>query len=165
MITINYCHEGNPYSDFEAEALTKLWFKNKQDCVYNVSTENIISYVRRMVAEGEIEDTDVQLQFNGQNLEMNEYAVIKDWKKGFCDYSEENAARTLKAQLKKRKEKNMPMYQVVKREDGYSTIIHETFDKTEAEKIHKEWWSENALAVAFSVDGLNCTIETKRETY
>jgi hypothetical protein len=103
LITINYCNEGTPYSDFEAETLTKLWFKNKEDCMHNVSTENIISYVRRMVAEGDIEHTDVQFQFNGQNLEMNEYAVIKDWKKGFCDYSEENATRIIKAQNKKRR--------------------------------------------------------------
>ncbi|RNB59445.1 hypothetical protein EDM57_04700 [Brevibacillus gelatini] len=103
MITINYCPQGVSCSDFEAEKIVRLWFRNQEPYTYNVSTENIISYVRVLVAEGEINHTDVQLQFNGENLEMNEYAMIKDWRKGFCDYHVENAARIIKAQNQKRR--------------------------------------------------------------
>lgn len=103
MITVNYCKEGKSYSDFEAESLVKLWFRNTDEYTFHVSTENVIDYIRRMVAEGDIKHTDVQLQFNGENLEMNEYAVIKNWQKGFCDYREENAVRIIKAQNKKRR--------------------------------------------------------------
>ena len=132
LITINYCKEGIPYSDFDAETLTKMWVKNKQDCTYKVSTENIISYVRRMVAEGEIEHKDVQFQFNGQNLEMNEYAVIRDWKKGFCDYGEENAVRIIKAQNKKRRAmraalKSLTDSEVAKFKNGETELARELF--------------------------------------
>jgi hypothetical protein len=107
MITINYSPQGVPYSDFEAEKVVRGWGQHKEDATYDVSTENIISFVRLLVAEGEISHKDVQLQFNGHNLEMNEYAVIKDWKKGFCDYNTENAARIIKAQIAKRKLKRI----------------------------------------------------------
>ncbi|MFF2531340.1 hypothetical protein ACFVS2_20770 [Brevibacillus sp. NPDC058079] len=103
MITINYCVEGTPYSDFEAEAVVEQWFRNGGSSVYHVSTENVISFVRVMVAESKVSHTDVQIQYNGENLEMNEYAVFKKWAKGFCDFNNENATRIIKAQNAKRK--------------------------------------------------------------
>lgn len=102
MITVNYCKEGTAVSDFAAEEWLINWLSFNDNMVYNVSTENIISWIRVYIAEGKLSIKDVKLQFNGKDIEINEYAVISEWPDGFCDYGEENSARILRATHKRK---------------------------------------------------------------
>ncbi|MEK4006411.1 hypothetical protein [Paenibacillus sp. FSL H3-0333] len=105
MITINYCKEGTPIPDYDAEEWLESWLTFKDDQVYNVSTENIVSWVRVYLAEEKLSTQDVRLQFDGKNIEINDYAVITNWPDGFCDFSEETAFRIIRATRKRRANK------------------------------------------------------------
>lgn len=102
MLTVNYCKNGIPVSDFVAESLLQELISYDFDNKYSVSTENLISWIRVYVAEGKLSNEKVQLQFEGDNVIMNEFAVIKEWKNGFCDYSEDHAIRILQSTINKR---------------------------------------------------------------
>jgi hypothetical protein len=105
MITINYCREGTAIPDFDAEEWLKNWLSLNDDMVYNVSTENIVSWVRVYLAEGKLSTQDVKLQFNDNDIVINYFAVIAEWPSGFCDYSEETAFRIIRATRKRRANK------------------------------------------------------------
>jgi hypothetical protein len=103
---INYTKTGNPISDHQVEsnilAVASLCI-NGQDKEYRVSTSNVIDAVRSMKVTGKI-TCNLIIMFEGVELSMNEYGVIKDWPNGFCDHSEQWIADLFRAQMNKFKE-------------------------------------------------------------
>lgn len=88
----------------------------KKQCIVETHSEYLVNRLRyrSVIAEGnQISDALVIFfveRKDGcsayQEIKINEFGVIKNWPRGFCDENEENAAKTLKAAMEKRKRKS-----------------------------------------------------------
>lgn len=118
---VNYTRKGEAIPDHLVE---KTIFEQASlatdgcDKHFNVSTENVISAVRAMKLTGKI-SCKVQLMFEGEILPMNEYCVLAEWPKGFCDHMEQWTMETVGAQLVKGRN-NRKLNKTLKRKYGFN---------------------------------------------
>lgn len=60
-----------------------------------VAQEMIITMFRVAVKEGLISSSEIELQFNGDVLRIDQFGRIENWPKGFCDYNYDFLTRLL----------------------------------------------------------------------
>lgn len=107
MITIEYCEDGSPVSDFYCEYFVdeiKAAIDEMEDFNFQVSTTLPIDYIRLAIVKGEIDCTKVALKFNNEIIPINEYGAIVNYPKGmmkWCDVGEQ----ILRTAMMKRKSK------------------------------------------------------------
>lgn len=100
-----------------ADFFMSMTMLNKQ-CIVETHSEYLINRLRYQaaVSEGDQISKNVIIYFVEKPNEfsiyrpirINKFGVIKDWPLGFFDENEENAAKILKAAMKKRKKEVMP---------------------------------------------------------
>jgi hypothetical protein len=69
---------------------------------FTIGSETIINEFRLRVAEGKLPHDELIFEFLGKPFQMNEYAVIKDWPEGFCDYCDKQTVGIVQASMQKR---------------------------------------------------------------
>lgn len=110
MLTIEYCRDGDPISDFEAEEWVREIInieKNDSEFLSKVSTSLPIDLISLAVVDGKLNYKNVKFLFNGEHMFINEYGVIQNQKIGFCDKSLNTVTKTILAAINKRKEKRI----------------------------------------------------------
>ena len=98
---INYTRDGDPISDWlfgEGDGWFQLVLRQGET---DVSTENAISRIRLAIVRGELPLEDVEIQFEGQPVVVNEWGVILDWPEGFCDVTANLAEQILTTMMNK----------------------------------------------------------------
>ena len=80
MITIDYCKEGRPVSDFETENFVKrIIEESKQsDVEIEVSTTNVITYICMLISQDKLSCYGVTIKENHVKKEVNKYGDVKD---------------------------------------------------------------------------------------
>jgi len=102
MITIEYCAEGEPVSDFEyRDWLEKI--KNYPDGHFQVSTTIPIQAVRLAVARGVLPHQGVCFLYESKIIRVNEYGAILDWPPGFADVDTYHAEEILRTAMARRR--------------------------------------------------------------
>lgn len=88
MLIIEYCKDGDSYSDFDLERQAKIMYLkylyNKNN-LYNldemrikVSSENIITCIRTLIAEGSINHEFVLIEMNGKKTGIDDTGMEID---------------------------------------------------------------------------------------
>lgn len=105
MLIINYSKEGMAYPDAETIYKVEEYINSNHNNTIkiNVSTENIINAFRLAIVENRINVSEIKFQFEGQDLEVNEYGVFKIMPKGFVDYNDTIIRNIVRRQSEKRK--------------------------------------------------------------
>lgn len=102
MITIEYCAEGEPVSDFNYEEwLNKV--KSSNNSCFKVSTSLAIDVIRLAILKKELYYNKIIFKYKDQEIKANEYGTLKEWPKGFCDISMNIAFEILDLANKERK--------------------------------------------------------------
>jgi len=108
MVTIEYCREGLPVSDFDYDEfldLVKLNIDN--DRTFRVSTTIPIYAVRLEIVRGKIDCKKVVFRYFDCLLMANEFGTIKDWPKGFADKLNALSEDLLRVACQKLRNKNL----------------------------------------------------------
>jgi len=104
MITIEYCEDGQPISDFSCSD----WLYNvKQvtaDHIFRVSTSLPIGFIRLAIVRGELDYNNVTFLYCGHPFQANRFGAILDWPTGFCDRYIAVCEDILRAAMKKKRE-------------------------------------------------------------
>lgn len=95
---------GEPVCD--GEMLTKAHLLCRDGGWFVTSSERLIDAVRLEVAKGMIAPENVIFIYDGQRITVNEYGVLSNWPKGFCDLTFKLSEDILTVATRKRKEKN-----------------------------------------------------------
>ena len=105
MISIEYCAEGEPVSDFNYKDFVKKVFTGEIDAYYKVSTSIACSVIRLAIARKDwiLTHKDIEFIFNGKTITFNEFGRAKDWPRGFCDADIDVAEELLRIQYKEHK--------------------------------------------------------------
>ena len=127
MITLEYCEDGEPVSDFNYRHwLEKFTLTIRAgldiDANYKVSTSLPIIAVRHEIAKGEIDHQKIIFKFGEHHLRSNEYGVMDNWPEGYCDIDLDLCSKILRLGAKKRKEKKLHM-----EEENASNLQSETW--------------------------------------
>lgn len=77
-----YSPEGEAVSDFEAENYAYRFLKQDE---LNVSSQNVVDWVRVMVKDGVIDWKDIKVYFRDQELLIDKNGRMNHWPHGFCD--------------------------------------------------------------------------------
>ena len=90
MFIMEYCAEGEPISDFEAEAWLErvkpdIFCSQDKDTSVRLSTSLPFNLIRREIARGNLDCRDVMFVFNGLNIAVNKHGAIPDSPNGFCE--------------------------------------------------------------------------------
>lgn len=107
MITIEYCEDGVPISDFEypyaIQTICDYCKEETSDLELRLSTSIIITAIRLEIAKGNIDYNKIKFQYKNKKFQANEYGVILDWPKGFCDIETDLCEQILRVAMEKRK--------------------------------------------------------------
>lgn len=104
IITIEYCSNGKPISDF---AYDDFLFQIKQDLKdnthkhYRISTATPIYRIRAAIAEGEIPADRIVFKYYDDLFQANEHGKILNWPLGWCDIQGQLSERILRAAIKR----------------------------------------------------------------
>jgi len=95
MITIDYCADGEPISDFNykdwlygeygVKNLLVVCKDKNLHLNFQVSTSLPIHAVRAAIHKGEIDPKDIEFLFENRILKPDKNGRISDWPEGFCD--------------------------------------------------------------------------------
>lgn len=106
MVIIEYHKDGSVYSDFNlhffVDFIERLC-KEDHDHVVKVAAEIMIDAVRESVAKGKIDHKLLMFRYDGTDIEINEYASLNNWPKGFCDTGLKFVENILTTAMAKRK--------------------------------------------------------------
>lgn len=106
MLIFEYTENGEPVSDFKAEGWVKWALSHVGYKHFIVSTSLPFDIIRREIVKGKIFHDQVKFRFNGEDININKYGAITDWKKGFCDKDTDVCEEILRTALElSRKEK------------------------------------------------------------
>lgn len=87
--------------------INAMWHEGFTLYTNSYATENIIYRIRLGIIQEEIPAyIHVYISYNNELYRMNEYAVIRPWPDGLCDYMAQITERILLAQMQRR-EKNL----------------------------------------------------------
>lgn len=109
MLNVVYSDTGKPHADITVEQVARMTYDTYKNLSANaemtiyVSTENIITAFRMLVAEGQIPHTEIEFKFNDKLITVNENGVLNHYPKGFCDSETNRVFRILKARRLKTK--------------------------------------------------------------
>ena len=89
MITIEYCEDGEPISDFNYEDwITRIknyfLYAKEQDWYLKASTDIAIQALRLEIAKGNINCEDITFAFKDEKFKANKYGVFNKVPDGFC---------------------------------------------------------------------------------
>lgn len=98
MLIIEYSSDGIAVPDYQCEekALSLFNSHNDQD-VLSVSTDNIITAFKMLVAEGVIPPSEIAFKYKTHHLTISRDGQISKYPSGFCDFEETLLYRILKA--------------------------------------------------------------------
>jgi len=99
-VNVTYCETGEKISDFEINDFVKKIVDSKASVFISVSTGLIIEALRVEHAKGNI---ILNISFEGEQLEIDKNASIKNWPKGFLDIEEACLAELFKISRKNKK--------------------------------------------------------------
>lgn len=119
MIIIKYCKGGEIVSDFDcyfrAETIKKIENENRIDnkiTVFHFASSNIINAIRLEIVRENIDYKTCWFVYKHKYFRANEYGVISDWPKGFCDIDTDICEQILRTSLdKRRKEKKQTVWE------------------------------------------------------
>lgn len=98
MLIVEYSSEGIPVSDFQCEEKAwSLFNSHKDQDIVFVSTDNIITAFKMLVAEGSISPKEIVFKYNTHHLTISRDGQISKYPSGFCDSEEKHLYRILKA--------------------------------------------------------------------
>ena len=104
MITIEYCAEGEPVSDFNyTEWLHKIKnsivYGSLYDITFKVSTSLPINVIRLAIVKGELNYKDITFKYKDKEFQTNQYGVIEKWPNGFCEVNRSIATDLIKTRI------------------------------------------------------------------
>lgn len=109
MITIEYCEEGNPVSDFHCRLFVdnvKCLIENgNQDYTIKTSTNLVLDFLRLAIIKEEINYKDVVVKFKGQIIEFDVDGLLKKYPEGLGDIASEVCLKYLELSVNKGKTK------------------------------------------------------------
>lgn len=82
MITIEYCKDGTPISDFEMDEFVndiKKLIENNVTKTLKISNELVIRYIQFEILKNEIDYRNIVLKFEGKIIEFDEDGIMKDY--------------------------------------------------------------------------------------
>lgn len=107
MITINYCKNGIPMSDFEARQyvsnIIKEFHEFKTTFNIETSSENVVNSFRLAIVEDKISINEIIFKYENNVLQLTEYGTFETFPKGFIDINTSIARYIVKAQSIKRR--------------------------------------------------------------
>lgn len=102
MITIEYCEDGEAFSDFDLELFIEE-LQETETLELQVSTSNVIKAVTLAIVQDKLVHSDIQFMFNEQLISVNEFGVIQDWPDGFADIEAKMCEELITLGIQKRK--------------------------------------------------------------
>lgn len=88
-ITVEYCENGLPVSDFNCEkiyqGILEIYQENKRDINLKISNEILIERLALGIVQDQIDCEDLFIIFKNERLYMNKHGIIIHWPSGFCD--------------------------------------------------------------------------------
>lgn len=109
MLIVAYSDTGKPYADTTVEQMARKTYDTYKNLSANammtiyVSTENIITAFKMLVAEGYIPHTEIEFRFNDELITIDNLGALSHYPKGFCSIEAENLYRIFKARRAKSK--------------------------------------------------------------
>lgn len=86
MITIEFCRDGEPVSDFDyLEWLDLVRNIQGPGLVFKVSTSIAIDVIRAEIFVDNIPHTEIRFLYRGEYIYPNKDAKLPVWPRGFCD--------------------------------------------------------------------------------
>lgn len=88
MITVEYCAEGIPVSDFAIEqymVLINSSLQHDHNQHWRFSTSPIFDAIRVEVLEERIDYQQIQFLFNGKEIKLDKYGKMSSTPRGFID--------------------------------------------------------------------------------
>jgi hypothetical protein len=107
MLIIAYSDTGKPYADTTVEQMARKTYDTYKNLSANammtiyVSTENIITAFKMLVAEDYIPHTEIEFRFNDELITVDEFGALNHYPKGFCNVEQDNLFRIFKARRAK----------------------------------------------------------------
>jgi hypothetical protein len=107
MITIEYCKDGEPVSDFNyiewGEKMLKILKRIGCDIHTKVSTSLPVDYIKLLIARGDIDYNNVIFMFEGEQFKFDEYGNCVDQPSGSYGRDFVVLTELIDRQIKKRK--------------------------------------------------------------
>lgn len=98
MLIVEYSSDGIAVPDFHCEERALGLFNSHQDQdIVSVSTDNIITAFKMLVAEGSIPHKEIAFKYMTDHLTISHDGQLSKYPTGFCDFEEKHLYRLLKA--------------------------------------------------------------------
>lgn len=110
MLNVVYSCTGKAYADITVEHVARETYNTYKNLYANadmtvyVSTENIITAFKMLVAEGHIPHTEIKFKFMDEVITVDEFGALSHYPIGFCDIETDNLFRIFKARRFKTKD-------------------------------------------------------------
>lgn len=110
MVTIEYCNDGKPISDFGFHKYLIPIMLNSQrtdiDITYKFSTSIPFRKIQIGILQGAIDYKNIQIKFRGETFKLDKYGTSNNWPEGCADIYSRLSEEFLKLMISKRRVKD-----------------------------------------------------------